>query len=155
MRPRPSVVLDVVLEPLFRTALVFSLFLLLSGHSAPGGGFVGGLVVASALILRYVAGGVAEVDRVVPVRSSQLLGVGLMLAVATGFGGLVWGDAFLYSGEFDAHVPLLGEMHFATALPFDIGVYLVVIGLGLAVLRALGADTDTEGEERADAEVTT
>lgn len=147
-RPRPSVILDTVLDVVFRTALLFSAFLLFAGHNAPGGGFIGGLVAAAALVLRYVAGGAAELDRVVAVHESTLLGGGLLLAVATGAAGWVFGGAFLYMGKLEVDLPVLGTLKATSALAFDIGVYLVVIGLGLALLRALGAaadrDVDTE-----------
>lgn len=142
MKPRPSLILDTVLDGLFRTALLFSIFLLFAGHNAPGGGFVGGLVATTALILRYVAGGVDEVDRVLPISQSTFLGGGLLLAGLTSFGGWVWADAFLASAKVEIDLPLLGTLKATSALPFDIGVYAVVVGLGLAVVRSLGAEAD-------------
>lgn len=142
--PRPSVILDTVLDMVFRTALLFSAFLLFAGHNAPGGGFVGGLVAAAALVLRYVAGGAVELERVVVVHESTLLGSGLLLAVLTGVAGWVVGDAFLASGKLEVDVPLLGTLKTTSALPFDLGVYLVVVGLGLGLLRSLGAAADRD-----------
>lgn len=142
MRHRRSLILDTVLDGLFRTALLFSLFLLFEGHNAPGGGFVGGLVAVGALVLRYVADGVPEVDRVVPLPAPAVLGTGLTIAMATALGGFVWADGFLASAQIEAEVPLLGTLKATTALPFDIGVYLIVVGLGLVVVRALGAEDD-------------
>lgn len=145
MRPRPSLILDTVLDGVFRTALLFSVFLLFAGHNAPGGGFVGGLAAAAAIVLRYVAGGVAEVDRVLRVPESVLLGLGLLLTVVTGIGGWLWDEAFLASTEVKVDIPVLGTLKATTALPFDIGVYAVVVGLGLAVVRSLGAEAEAEG----------
>lgn len=142
--PRPSIILDTVLDMLFRTALLFSVFLLFAGHNAPGGGFVGGLVAAAALVLRYVAGGVAEVDRVVPVGELTLLGTGLLIAAIAGASGWFVADAFLGSAKLEVGVPLLGTLKATTALPFDVGVYLVVVGLGLGLLRSLGAEADSD-----------
>ena len=147
MRPRPSAILDTVLDGLLRTALLFSLFLLFAGHNAPGGGFVGGLTAAAAIVLLYVAGGIQEVDRHVPVREGVFLGGGVLLATLTGLGGHLWGDAFLASAKVETPVGVLGTFKATTALPFDIGVYLVVVGLALAILRALGTDADVEGED--------
>ncbi len=141
MRHRRSLILDTVLDGLFRVALLFSVFLLFEGHNAPGGGFVGGLVAVGALVLRYVADGVPEVDRVVPVSAPAVLGTGLAIAMATALGGFVWADDFLASAKIETEVPLLGTLKATTALPFDIGVYLIVVGLGLVVVRALGAET--------------
>lgn len=142
MRPRSSLILDTVLETIFRTAVVFSLFLLFAGHNAPGGGFVGGLVTATALVLRYVAGGTPRIDSVSKAAPRHLLGAGLFLAALTGAGGWLWGDAYLTSRKIDLDLPVLGEVHATSALPFDIGVYLVVVGLGLVILRSLGAEAD-------------
>jgi multicomponent Na+:H+ antiporter subunit A len=142
--PRPSLILDTVLDVIFRTALLFSVFLLFAGHNAPGGGFVGGLVAGAALVLRYVAEGVDGIDRVLPVPSSRLLGAGLLLALFTGAGGWIWDDAFLASAALELDVPVLGTVKTTTALPFDIGVYTVVIGMVLAVLRTLGREGDAE-----------
>ncbi|MBW3659516.1 MAG: hypothetical protein KY457_12820 [Actinobacteria bacterium] len=142
MSPRSSLILDTVLETIFRTAVVFSLFLLFAGHNSPGGGFVGGLVTAAALVLRYVAGGTPRIDSVARVAPRHLLGGGLFLAGLTGVGGWLWGDVFLKSVKVDLVVPLLGEIHATSALPFDIGVYLVVVGLGLVILRSLGAEAE-------------
>ncbi len=135
---RRSLVLDTVLDAVFRVALVFSLFLLFAGHNAPGGGFVGGLVASAALALRYVAGGVPEVRRVAPWPAEVVLGVGLVTAVATGVGGWVWGTEFLESVEVEVVVPVLGTVKATSALSFDIGVYVVVVGITLAVLAVLG-----------------
>lgn len=150
-RPRQSIIFDTVLDVVTRTALLFSVFLLFAGHNAPGGGFVGGLVAATALVLRYVAGGADEVDAVAAVHESTLLGSGLLLAALTGMAGWVAGGAFLYSAKVEVHVPVLGTLKATSALPFDIGVYLVVVGLGLALLRSLGAaaDRDQQAEDAA------
>ena len=142
--PRRSLIFDTVLDMVTRTALLFSAFLLFAGHNAPGGGFVGGLVAASALVLRYVAGGAPQVDAVAAVHETTLLGTGLLVAALTGLWGFVAGGAFLYSDKVEVEVPLLGTLKATSALPFDIGVYLVVVGLGLALLRSLGQASDQD-----------
>jgi multicomponent Na+:H+ antiporter subunit A len=140
-----SLILDGLVEIVIRTALVFSLFLLFSGHNAPGGGFVGGLVAGSALILWFVAGGRDEVAGVVLVSPQVVMGAGLALAVGTGAMGWVWGDAFLESVKIEFELPVLGIVKATSALPFDIGVFLIVIGLVAALILTLG-DTDGERE---------
>lgn len=145
--PRRSLILDTVLNGVFRTAIVFALFLLFRGHNAPGGGFIGGLVVAVALVERYVAGGVPEVDRIAPLSESVVLGVGLFTAAVTGMLGFVWKDNFLASAKWDFHLPMFGDVHLTSPLFFDIGVFLVVVGLGLAVLRSLGGEADRPDDE--------
>lgn len=143
-RPRPSIIFDTVLGMVSRTTLLFSAFLVFAGHNAPGGGFVGGLVAAAALVLRYVAGGADEVDRVVGVHEYTLLGSGLLVAALTGVAGWFLGDAFLYGAKYEFALAVFGDVKVTSALAFDLGVYLVVVGLGLALLRSLGASADRD-----------
>ncbi|MBY5162644.1 MnhB domain-containing protein [Salsipaludibacter albus] len=145
--PRRSVILDVVLDLVFRTAVLFGLFLLFAGHNAPGGGFVSGLVIGTALVLRYVAGGAAEVDRVLPLEEHVLLGAGLLLAFASGAAGWIFGGAFLYGAKATLEIPVLGTVNATSALVFDVGVDLVVIGLVLGLLRSLGAAADRDADD--------
>ncbi len=137
-----SPILDTCVGALFHTALLFSLFLLFAGHNAPGGGFVGGLVAGAAFVLRYVEGGQAEVAAAAPVAPHGVLGVGLTTALLTGFAPLLGGGEFLQSGTLTRQLPVLGTVKASSALVFDIGVYLVVVGLVLAVLRTLGTEAE-------------
>lgn len=137
MRER-SLILDVCIGPLFHVAVLFSVFLLFRGHNAPGGGFIGGLVAGAAIVLRYVAGGPDEARRTVRVAPETLLGVGLMLAAVTGAVPWLAGDQFLESAKLTVDVRWIGTVKATSALPFDIGVFFVVVGLVLAVLRTLG-----------------
>jgi multicomponent Na+:H+ antiporter subunit A len=139
---RRSVILDSVLATVVRTAVAFSLYLLFAGHNAPGGGFSGGLVAAVALVLGYVAGGAARVRGFLGAEPEKLLGAGLLTAVAVGALGGLWGSAFLESALVEATLPLLGSVKASTALLFDIGVYLVVVGLTGAALTSLGAEAE-------------
>lgn len=153
MNPRPSTVIDTVLDGILRTALLFSLFLLFAGHNAPGGGFVGGLTAAAALVLRYVAEGEEGLDRLVPYSENLFLGGGVVIATLVGLGGFGWADAFLGSVKVEQSVGVLGKLKATSALPFDVGVYLVVVGLVLAILRALGGEADTDQAAEGDGEV--
>lgn len=135
-------ILETCVSTLFHTALLFSIFLLFAGHNAPGGGFVGGLVAGAAFVLRYVEGGAEEVGEAAPVSGTVLMGIGLTLAVATGAAAWLGGGEFLSSGKLEVDVPLLGMAKATSALAFDIGVYLVVVGLVVNVLTTLGAEPD-------------
>lgn len=140
---RRSLILDTSMRTVFHTILLFSLFLLFSGHDAPGGGFIGGLVGGAALVLRFVAGGTPELVRAVRAAPEPLLGLGLLSAGGTGAAAWLVGGEFLESGEiFGADVPVLGEVHVHSTLLFDVGVYLIVVGLVLAVLRTLGEEVE-------------
>lgn len=143
---RRSVIFEVVARLLFHTMVLYSLFLLFSGHNAPGGGFAGGLVVGIALAVRYLAGGRYELGEALPVQPGVLLGLGLFLSAGVGLVALAAGGSVLQSWVLDAHLPVLGDVHLVTSLAFDVGVYLVVVGLVLDILRSLGAELDRRVE---------
>lgn len=139
-----STILEVGVRAVFHTVLLASLYLLTVGHNSPGGGFVGGLVAGSALVLRYAAGGLDEVKAIFPVRPQLLLGLGLVLATLSGASGWIGGREFMESAKLHVDLPLFGGIHATSALPFDVGVYLVVTGLVLTLLTTMGAPADEE-----------
>ncbi|SDQ56529.1 Na+/H+ antiporter subunit A [Microbacterium sp. cf332] len=153
LRPETrSIMLEVIVRILFHTIIVVSLYLLFAGHNLPGGGFAGGLVAGMALVMRYVAGGPYELGAAAPTDAGRLLGVGMTLAVGTAIVPLFFGAPALTSTFWEAELPVLGHVEFVTSTIFDVGVYLVVIGLVLDVLRSLGAEVDRQrkaGEELA------
>jgi multicomponent Na+:H+ antiporter subunit A len=144
---RRSVVLEVLTRILFHTIVVFSLYLLFSGHNHPGGGFAGGLVAGIALVLRYLAGGRYELGEAAPIDPGLLLGIGLLLAGGTGVVGLVLDREVLESVILETTLPVLGDIKLVTSLFFDVGVYAIVVGLVLDVLRSLGAELDRQEDE--------
>ena len=146
-----SILLEVVVRLIFHALIVVSVYLLFAGHNSPGGGFAGGLVVGLALVARYLAGGRHELGAAAPVDAGLLLGSGLVLAAGTAVAPLLFGADALTSTWFEATVPVLGHIEFVTSTIFDIGVYLVVIGLVLDVLRSLGAEVDRQQEDDDDA----
>lgn len=135
---RRSVILDACVRAEFHTLLLVSLYLLFAGHNQPGGGFAGGLVAAAALALRLVAGGPDAVRRTVDIDPPALLGLGLLVALTTGFVPMLLGDPFMSSAIAELEVPLLGEVKVTSVLFFDIGVYLVVVGMSLMLLTQFG-----------------
>src|SRR6185312_14622599 len=102
---RQSIILQVVARLLFHTIVIFSIYLLFSGHNAPGGGFAGGLVAGLALVTRYLAGGRRELTAAAPVDAGLLLGAGLLIAVGTGAAAMVAGGQVLQSALLDFHLP--------------------------------------------------
>jgi multicomponent Na+:H+ antiporter subunit B len=120
-----------VLMPLL---LLYGIFLLLRGHNAPGGGFAGGLVVAAGYSLNAFAFGVAAARRALLVDPSRLIGVGLLLALGSGIAPTVVGKAFLTALW---PLPAFG---LGSPLIFDIGVFLVVIGVVLTMTFMLGEE---------------
>lgn len=139
-----SMVLQITTRLVFPTVMVVSVYFFFSGHNAPGGGFAGGLIAGLALVLRYLAGGQYELGEALPVDAGHLLGAGLILAAGTATVPLLFGAPPLHSVIVEATVPLLGHIKLVTSLFFDLGVYLIVVGLVLDVLRSLGARLDDE-----------
>jgi len=129
-----SLILRVATRVLVPLLLLFSVFLLLRGHNLPGGGFVGGLVAASAFVLYVLAAGVHEAQAVLRVFPHTLLGAGLGCAYGAGVLALVLGEPFLTGLWLDLHLPVLGELHVGSTLLFDIGVMLVVVGTVLLMV---------------------
>lgn len=141
MRPNRSIIAETGTRAVFHTILLFSLYLLFAGHDQPGGGFIGGLVAGAAFVLYYVSYDAKAMDELVRVRAEALLGSGILLAGGTGAAGLVAASSLLEAGYvYHAHVGVLGEVGLHSTLFFDIGVYLVVVGLVRMVLRSLGAE---------------
>ncbi|GAA2240610.1 Na+/H+ antiporter subunit A [Rarobacter faecitabidus] len=143
---RRSLIFEVITRIVFHPVIVFGAFLLFAGHNKPGGGFAAGLVVGIALIIRYLAGGRYELAEALPVQPGSLLGSGLVLAVGTGLAALITKGTMLESVIWKFHLPIFGDVKIVSSLFFDIGVFLVVVGLVLDILRSLGAEIDKQGE---------
>lgn len=139
-----SMLFEVLTRLLFHPMVLFALFLLFSGHNAPGGGFAAGLVVGLALAVRYLAGGRYELGEAAPVHPGLVLGTGLFLSAGVGLVALLSGRAALESTILDLHLPVLGDVHLVTSLFFDVGVFLVVVGLVIDILRTFGAELDRQ-----------
>jgi len=120
-----------VLMPLL---LLFGVFLLLRGHNAPGGGFAGGLVVAAAYVLHFFAFGVDAARRALLTGPERLIGAGLLLAVGSGLLPVAFGRPFLTS------LWLAPGSGIGTPLLFDVGVFMVVIGVVLIMVFTLGEE---------------
>ena len=143
-RERPSAILDAGIIVASGPILVFSIYLLAAGHNQPGGGFAGGLVAGVAVLLAWAGGGTDLVRRIVPLRSSALIGTGLLISTLTALAPLVLDMGFLESGYVEFAVPVIGDVKLVSAVLFDIGVYLLVVGMSLGMVRALGESGPAE-----------
>ncbi len=139
-----TLLLEVATRTLFPTMLVFSLYLLLVGHYSPGGGFSGGLVAGLAFVLRYIAGGSVGLGAVVNVRAPVLIGSGLMIAVLTAIAPLLLGSPALSTAYLSVELPLIGTVSTQTSLFLDTGVYLLIVGVVIDLLRSLGDGIDRD-----------
>ncbi|MCP1511646.1 monovalent cation/H+ antiporter subunit A [Pseudomonas rhodesiae] len=128
----------VLVRLLLPIALVVSFYLFMRGHNQPGGGFVAGLVMSVAFILQYMVAGTQWVEAQMSLRPMRWMGFGLFAATLTGLGALFFGYPFLTTHTLHLSVPVLGDIHIASALFFDVGVYAMVVGSTLLMLTALG-----------------
>ncbi|MBJ2230241.1 monovalent cation/H+ antiporter subunit A [Pseudomonas simiae] len=128
----------VLVRLLLPIALVVSFYLFMRGHNQPGGGFVAGLVMSVAFILQYMVAGTQWVEAQMSLRPMRWMGFGLFSATLTGLGALFAGYPFLTTHTWHFSLPVLGDIHIASALFFDVGVYAMVVGSTLLMLTALG-----------------
>jgi multicomponent K+:H+ antiporter subunit A len=122
---------------LLPVAGVISVFFLLRGHNAPGGGFVGGLVMATAFIVQYMVSGTLWIESRMRIHPQYSIALGLMSAATAGAAAWLRSENFLTSLEWHARIPLIGEIHVSSTLLFDFGVYLLVVGATTLMLIAL------------------
>jgi len=118
-------------------ALMVGVYIFLRGHNQPGGGFIAGLVVAIALIMQYMASGLAWAERRARLDYHSTIGAGVVVAGLTGVGAWLFDLPFLTSGFDYFHLPLIGEFELATAMLFDVGVFLCVVGAVMLALSRL------------------
>ncbi|MFT3862466.1 Na+/H+ antiporter subunit A [Micropruina sp.] len=155
-----SLIFEVVTRIMFTVMMLVSVYLLLAGHNAPGGGFAGGLVAGIALMVRYLAAGRRELDEAAPFDAGRLLGIGLAVAVFAAVTPALLGGKIFQSYDLELVIPgweylrtpwgdwtLFGQMHLVSSTVFDIGVYLIVIGVVLDLTRSLGAGIDVQAEQ--------
>jgi len=127
----------VLVRVLLPVAALVSVYFLLRGHNLPGGGFVAGLIFATAIVLQYMVGGVQWVELRARILPQHWLAIGLLIAATAAT--LVWwlNHPFLAAVTWDVALPIIGAVHLSSVLLFDIGVYMLVIGATILVLVAL------------------
>ena len=134
-----SLILKTAIRYLLPLLFLFSLFVLFRGHNEPGGGFVGGLVAASAFALYQIGYGVVRARELLRLEPLQLIALGLLLAVGSGLAALYWpGGLFMTALWPSLELPVLGKL--GTPLFFDIGVYLTVIGVVTLIIFSLSEE---------------
>ncbi|MFW6772976.1 Na+/H+ antiporter subunit A [Nocardioides sp. CPCC 205120] len=141
---RRSIIFEVVTRLIFHVIMVFAIYLLIAGHNQPGGGFAAGMVTGLALVIRYLAGGRYELDEAAPIDAGILIGTGLFTSALAGLAPMLFGGVPQQTADYYLHLPLLGEVHLVSSIFFDIGVYLVVVGLILDLLRTFGSRLDRQ-----------
>ena len=137
-----SLILATATRFLFPLLLQFSVFLLIRGHNAPGGGFAGGLVAAAAYALYAIATDTPATRRALRFEPRALIGSGLLLALFSGLPGIIYGQPYLTSVWGYLKVPEAFSIKIGTPLFFDIGVYLVVLGVTLMIILPMEKEAE-------------
>ncbi|WP_151715575.1 monovalent cation/H+ antiporter subunit A [Acinetobacter sp. TUM15071] len=123
-------------------ALVVSVYIFMRGHNLPGGGFIAGLITSLALIIQYIVLGQDQTEQMIKAKSGRLyevwIGSGLTIAGLTGIAAWFWARPFLTSAHVYVEFPVLGKMHIASAVSFDLGVYITVVGAAMLLISVLG-----------------
>ncbi|WP_033541069.1 Na(+)/H(+) antiporter subunit B [Planococcus sp. CAU13] len=120
--------------------LLFAVHIFFAGHYTPGGGFVGGLLTTSAIVLLMLAFGIRTVKKILPINYVVMTSVGLLVAIATAAASIVFDVPFFTHAYDYFDLPLFGETSLHSALLFDIGVYLVVVGVTMTIIQTIGED---------------
>jgi multicomponent Na+:H+ antiporter subunit B len=135
---------NVMLHTLVRivsfVVLAFSIYLFFAGHNNPGGGFIGGLMTAAAFVLLYLSFNMKTLKKALPFNFDLLIGGGLLVAFLTGVTSMLFGFPFLTQFFEYVQIPFMGEVELTTALSFDLGVYLVVLGAALTIILTIAED---------------
>ena len=145
-RDRHPLMMVVVTRVLMPIAVVVGLYIFLRGHNEPGGGFVAGLVIAIALLMQYMASGFAWTQERKRIEYHTMIGLGVVIAGLTGVGAWLAGKPFLTSAYTYIHLPPIEEFELATAMLFDLGVFLTVLGAVMLMLYSLSRIAGVGGD---------
>ena len=137
-----SLILHTAIKLIVPLGLLFALFMALKGHDEPGGGFIGGLIAAVSLVIYRISAGAEAFERLIPTHPRTIVMLGMLIAVATGLAPMLLGWPFL--STWHDYLPLPGgeRVHLASALAFDAGVLLVVIGAAIGMILRLSEELE-------------
>lgn len=127
-----TIILKTASSYLLPVLLIFSVFILLRGHYLPGGGFVGGLIASMAYVLHAFANGLSDTKNLFRFHPGLLMPIGLLIALLSGLLPMFFGLPFMTGLWYPEAIPVLGAI--GSTLFFDIGVYLVVVGVTLTII---------------------
>jgi len=136
----------IVTRVMMPIALLVAMFIFLRGHNNPGGGFIAGLVVAIALLMQYMASGFAWAAARQKFPYHGIIATGIFAALLTGLGSLFFGYPFLTSSYGYFKLPFIEKFELATAMAFDVGVFLCVVGAVMLALESLSRLAHRSGE---------
>ncbi|NBC11162.1 MAG: Na(+)/H(+) antiporter subunit B [Planctomycetes bacterium] len=142
-----TLILRTAMKVIAPLSLLFAAYMTLKGHNEPGGGFIGGLIAATTLVLYRMSDGPGALHRLIPIHPRHLLVLGLMMAMGTGLVPMLFGEPFLRS--YTAYVNLgFASVHLASVMIFDVGVLLVVVGVSVGMIVRLSEEVEAVEQSR-------
>lgn len=135
-----DVILKTMTKVIFFIIILFSIHIFFAGHYAPGGGFVGGLLTASGIVLLLLAFDLKTVAYMLPINYTVMVAIGLLVALGTASASIFANVPFFTHAYEYYNLPLLGKQSLHTAALFDAGVYLVVVGVTMTIIQSIGED---------------
>jgi multicomponent Na+:H+ antiporter subunit B len=135
---------DLILQTVTKVAvfviLLFSVAIFFGVHYSPGGGFVGGLMTSAAIVLLLLAYDLKTVAKLLPIDYKMVIATGLLISALTVSGALFFGTPLMTHAYKYYELPILGHTSLHTAVLFDLGVYLVVVGVTMTIIQTIGED---------------
>ncbi len=135
-----DVILQTVTKLVVFIILTFGVELFFSGHNDPGGGFIGGLVLSSALVLLFLVHDIETVEKGIPVDFKKVAAVGVLFVVGTGVGAVLFGASFLSQAFGHFELPVFGSTELATVVLFEAGVAMAVVGTVVTIMLSISED---------------
>lgn len=139
-----DVMLRTVVQFVAFIILTIAVYLFFAGHYTPGGGFVAGLVLASAVVLLYITFDTESVRKGLPIDFKVVSAIGVSLALLTGVIPMLFGQPFLKMSSVDVHFPFIGTKSLATVMVFELGVALTVVGVVMTIILSISEGSDDE-----------
>ncbi|MGG0740772.1 Na(+)/H(+) antiporter subunit B [Niallia taxi] len=135
-----DVILQTTTKIVLFIILIFSVFIFFTGHYTPGGGFIGGLLTSGAIVLLLLAFDLKTIKKILPFNYMYMIATGLLFSIGTGAGAMLFNVPFLTHAYTHIDIPILGELSLHTATIFDLGVFLVVVGVTMTIIQTIGGD---------------
>ncbi|MCM3619033.1 Na(+)/H(+) antiporter subunit B [Sutcliffiella horikoshii] len=133
-----DLILQTVTTLLSFIIIIFSVYLFFAGHYTPGGGFIGGLMTSAALVLLLLAFDIKTIRKIFPFNFMTVAAAGLLISILTGVAAMFFDVPYLTHTFGYVELPILGETALASTLIFDLGVYLVVVGIAMTIIQTIG-----------------
>lgn len=140
MKKTNNIILETAIKLLLFFIVLFSVYIFTAGHYYPGGGFIGGLMTAGAIILLLITYDIKTVQQILPVNYRIITAIGLLFSIGTSAGAIFFGVPFLTHAFTHVDLPVLGDLSLHTATLFDLGVYFVVVGVTMTIILTIGED---------------